>query len=93
MTDAKEPVTLAFFPQELHAQMLADALRDEGIEAEVSGGVTGGFRAEAPGVVKVLVHASDVERAQKVFEAWEHQGESIDWDEVDVGKMEDDVEG
>ena len=92
MNDKNEPVTLAFFPQELHAQMLADALQDEGIESEVSGGVTGGFRAEAPGMVKVLVRATDLARAKAIFQDWEHQGESVDWDEVDVGEMEDDVE-
>ena len=89
MTDPKEPITLAFFPQELHAQLLADALQEAGIEAEVSGGVTGGFRAEAPGMVKVLIHAEDKDKATAVFEEWEHQGEAIDWDQVDVGEMED----
>ena len=42
-------------------------------------------------VVKVIVHRSDQERAQAVFEEWEHAGDSIDWDDVDLGEMEDDV--
>jgi hypothetical protein len=90
MTDHSEPVTLTAFPDEMYAQMLVDALSDDGITSEVSGGVTGGFRAEAPGMVKVLVRAEDLERAKVFFAKWEHEGKSIDWDNVDVGKMEDD---
>ena len=92
MTDSDETVTLAFFPNELHAQMLANALKDEGIEAVVAGGISGGFRAEAPGMVKILVHTSDLKVAKAFFNEWEHQGEAIDWNEVDVGELEDGVE-
>ena len=90
MSESDNLATLAAFPQEYYAQMLVDGLRDEGIEAEVSGGITGGFRAEAPGMVKVLVREDDLECAKSFFKAWEHESQSIDWDEVDVGKMEDD---
>ena len=90
MTDPNATVTLAMFPTELLAQMLADALGGAGINAVVAGGTTGGFRAEAPGMVKVLVAEGDTERARAVFNDWEHSGESIDWDQVDVGKPEDD---
>lgn len=90
MTDSNATVTLAMFPTELLAQMLASALGEAGITAVVAGGTTGGFRAEAPGMVKVLVAAADIERARAVFKEWEHAGQSIDWDQVDVGKPNDD---
>jgi hypothetical protein len=92
MTDPIQPITLAVFPEEIHAQLLVDYLRDQGIDAIVSGGVTGGFRAEAPGMVKVLVHTGDEERAKALFAEWEHQGQAINWDDVDVGEMEDGVQ-
>ncbi len=85
MTDHSEPITLAVFPDEMYAQMLVDALSDQGLMAQVSGGVTGGFRAEGPGMVKVLVRAVDAERAKSVFKEWEHEGKAVDWDNVDVG--------
>lgn len=93
MTESSEPTTLAVFPDELHAQLLMAALQDQGIDAMVSGGVTGGYRAEAPGMVRVLVHSGDIQAAKKIFDEWEHQGEAIDWDDVDLGEMEDGVEG
>ena len=89
MTDHSEPITLAAFPDELYAQMLVDALSDQGIMAEVAGGITGGFRAEAPGMVKVLVRASDKQRAEAYLVEWEHEGKSIDWNNVDLGERED----
>jgi hypothetical protein len=90
MTDHSEPITLAAFPDEMYAQMLVDGLTDQGILAEVAGGITGGFRAEAPGMVKVLVRAADKERAEAYFAEWEHEGKSVDWNNVDVGEPEDD---
>ena len=89
MPESTKPVTLAFFPQEYYAQLLANGLSDEGIKAEVSGGITGGFRADAPGMVKVLVDERDLEKAKAFFADWDHENQSIDWDEVDVGEMED----
>ncbi len=89
MTNQSETVTLAAFNDEVFAVMLVDALSDAGIEARSAGGITGGFRAEAPGMVKVLVHADDLKKAQAFFIEWEHEGESINWDEVDLGEPED----
>lgn len=91
MTDHSEPITLAIFPDEMYAQMLVDALSDEGIMAQVAGGITGGFRAEAPGMVKVLVRATDAERAKSIFSDWEHGAKAVDWDNVDI-RGDDDVE-
>ena len=91
MTDDTPLVVLATFPDEALAEMLAEALDSEGIEAMVEGGATGSFRAEAPGMVKVLIHSRNADNARAVFEEWEHQGEAIDWDAVDLGEFEDGV--
>lgn len=89
MTDNESVVTLAVFTEDMLAQMLAEALESAGIQCEIEGGVTSGFRAETPTVVKVIIHRDDQDEAQAVFEEWEHAGDSIDWDEVDLGEMED----
>ena len=91
MTEEEPLVVLATFPDEALAQMLAEALEEEDIEAMVEGGVTSGFRAEAPGMVNVLIKERDSDNARSVFEDWEHQGEAIDWDAVDLGTFEDGV--
>ena len=89
MTDENAPVTLCAFSEELYAQLLVDALSDQGITSKMSGGMTAGFRAEAPGMVKVLVNPSELEAARTFFAEWEHEGRSIDWDSVDLGDFED----
>lgn len=81
-------VTLAFFPTEVEATMIADELKREGIQAEPAGILTAGFRAEAPGRVKVLVHERDYEKAKALLDEYVHSRDEIDWDQVDVGEPE-----
>ena len=81
-------VTLAFFPTEVEATMIADELKREGIQAEPAGILTAGFRAEAPGRVKILVHESDLEQAKKLLDEYIHSRENIDWSQVDLGEPE-----
>lgn len=81
-------VTLAFFPTEVEATMVADELRREGIQAEPAGILTAGFRAEAPGRVKVLVHETDLEKAKTLLDEYIHSRDSIDWSQVDLGEPE-----
>jgi hypothetical protein len=69
---------------EVEATSIASALRDEGIHAEVSGGITGGFRAEAPSSIWVLVRGSDRDRALAVLEELRQSAAEIDWSKVDV---------
>ena len=89
MTDKESVVTLAVFTEDMLAQMLAEALESDGIQCQIEGGITSGFRAEAPTVVKVIIHRTDEVKAKAIFEEWEHAGDSIDWDDVDLGEMED----
>ncbi|MGB0767724.1 MAG: putative signal transducing protein [Phycisphaeraceae bacterium] len=81
-------VTLAFFPSEVEATMIADELKREGIQAEPAGILTAGFRAEAPGRVKVLVHKSDLEKAKALLDDYVHSRDQIDWSKVDLGEPE-----
>ncbi len=87
--DDDKVVTLAFFPSEIEATMIADELKREGIQAEAAGLLTAGFRAEAPGKVKVLVHASDLIRAKDLLDEYIRSREQIDWSQVDLGEAED----
>jgi len=85
-------VTLAFFPSEIEATLVADELKREGIQAEPAGTLTGGFRAEAPGRVKVLVHENDLEQAKALLDEYINSRDEIDWSQVDLGEPEDEPE-
>ena len=89
LQDDGKLVTLAFFPGEVEATLLAGELKNLGIAAEASGGLTAGFRAEAPGSVKVLVYEKDLAEAKQIMAEYFESRQAIDWDEVDVGEMED----
>ena len=84
--------TLAIFDGEINATLLADELKNQGVPAEASGTLTAGFRAEAPGAVKVLVRRSDLDRARQIMDDYTASQKDIDWDQVDVGQMEDDAD-
>ena len=81
-------VTLAFFATEVEATLIADELKREGIQAEPAGLLTAGFRAEAPGRVKVLVHQNDLARAKELLDAYTTSKLDIDWSQVDLGEPE-----
>lgn len=90
--DDDSVVTLAFFPSEIEATTIADELKREGIQAEAAGTLTAEFRAEAPGKVKVLVHARDLARAKELLDEYIESRDHIDWSQVDLGEPEDGVE-
>ncbi|XAM01688.1 hypothetical protein OT109_09865 [Phycisphaeraceae bacterium D3-23] len=85
-------VTLALLNSEVEAKLLSDALNLEGIHSEVAGILTGSFRAEAPGRVKVLVRKADLARAKELFDDYTHSKENIDWSQVDLSGGEDGAE-
>ncbi|MGI9445064.1 MAG: putative signal transducing protein [Rubripirellula sp.] len=66
MDDAKL-VTVAERDLESAALILVSVLKDAGIRAIATGGFTAGFRAEAPGAVKVQTFEVDAERARQVI--------------------------
>ncbi|MEE9295961.1 MAG: hypothetical protein V3W34_13495 [Phycisphaerae bacterium] len=62
--DPNRPVVLTTVAMELQAALIVAALEERSIEAQTTGALTSGFRAEAPGGVQVLVRAVDLERAR-----------------------------
>lgn len=84
--------TLAVLSGEIEATLLADELKHQGIAAEASGTLTAGFRAEAPGSVKVLVHEKDLDTAKQIMDDYLASKQEIDWDQVDVGESEDGID-
>lgn len=87
--DDAKLATLAILDGEIEATLLADELKNQGIAAEASGTLTAGFRAEAPGSVKVLVHEKDLAEAKRIMAEYLDAKQAIDWDSVDVGEMEE----
>ncbi len=71
---------------EIEAASIVSALRNEGVAAESSGGITGGFRAEAPAAIWVLVDESDAARAREIIESLRASAAEIDWSKVDVNE-------
>ncbi len=65
--DHQSLVTVASRPDEPSAQMLVAVLQDAGIRAIAVGGFTAGFRAEAPGWVRVQVMQPDAAEATRVI--------------------------
>lgn len=60
-------VTVAQRSSEVAASILVSVLQDEGIRAIATGGFTAGFRAEAPGIVRVQTLESDAQRAKQII--------------------------
>lgn len=71
-------VVLTTRPNEALAQLLVATLEAEGVRAEASGGLTAGFRAEAPGVVRVLVREEDLEHAREILAILESDPEDTE---------------
>lgn len=62
-----ELVELRKAGDEFEARMILGLLEDHGIQAATTGEFSAGFRAEAPGVVRVHVAKHDFETAQHVL--------------------------
>ncbi len=87
--DSERLQVLLSVPSEVEAAAIVTALAEHGIEASATGGYTSGFKAEAPGDVKVLVRHADFDRARRALaEIREEQGK-IDWSQIDVGEPEE----
>jgi hypothetical protein len=65
--DPNKPIVLTTRPSEPEAALLVAALDQRGIDAQATGGLTSALRAEAPGVVRIIVRQSDLDRAQSVL--------------------------
>lgn len=88
-TDPKNLEVLVAVSNEVEAAAIVGALADQGIRALATGGYTSGFRAEAPGDVKVVVQHADADRARRALAELEQSQRAIDWSQVDTGDSED----
>ena len=86
--DPNDLKVIASVPSEIEATEIAAAIEDLGIRAVVSGGLTSGFKAAAPGDVKVLVKHADAGRAEQAILEIRDRGDVIDWSKVNVGEPE-----
>lgn len=67
ITDPKEPVVLTTVPSEIEATLIADALRERGVQVEIEGEFTSGFRTEVPGDLILMVRQEQLEQANKLM--------------------------
>lgn len=65
--DSATLVTVAQRADESSASIVVSILEEAGIRAVATGGFTAGFRAEAPGMVKIKTLEQDAERAKKII--------------------------
>jgi len=75
MSEHPEPVVIGAYQSEFEANIVSNMLRNEGVPCEVSGGMLGGMRAEAPGFVEVLVPAEFAERARALLDQHKDRSE------------------
>lgn len=73
---------------EAGAEMVAGALRERGVDAQVVGGFLTGFRAEIPAYSTVLVRRRDLEQAKAVLAEVRAESVDLDWSEVDTNAPE-----
>ena len=85
--DSDDPIVLARVAHDTEAAIIVNALKRRGLFAKSAGEFTAGFRAEAPGDVKILVRKSEMAAAREVLEDI-RSDEEIDWSKVDVGDPE-----
>lgn len=67
----QDPVVVGEYPTEFEASLVKNMLSMEGVPSELVGAMTAGFRAETPGMVKVLVPGSFAELAREIIAAQE----------------------
>jgi len=87
---AGDVTTLVQVATEIEAEAIAAALEEHGIRAETAGGYTAGFRAEAPGMVRILVRSEDLAKARVALEQIQKDRAESDWSKVDISGKEDD---
>ncbi|MHC5002688.1 MAG: putative signal transducing protein [Planctomycetota bacterium] len=76
--DPDQPVTLTTAGSEGEAAIIVAALEDSGFKAQMSGQLTSGFRAEAPGEVRVLVRRADLESAREALRQLHEQSDDAE---------------
>jgi hypothetical protein len=85
-------VTLLTTEHEYQAELVASSLRSSGIAAQAIGGALTGYRAEAPTRARVVVRKEDLLAARLALEEIRASAAQIDWDSIDVGPADAEVE-
>ncbi|QDS97769.1 putative signal transducing protein [Adhaeretor mobilis] len=83
ITHNQQLVALCEANDEFEARMIVAMLADHGIEATTTGEFTAGFRAEAPGEVRVHIYAADLPVAQDLLNKARSQSDSAEDTELD----------
>ncbi len=87
--DGENVVRLISVPTEMEAGIIVGALEEHEIRAAMAGVTTANFRAEAPGLVDILIAGHDLTRATQVLQTLHAEQGDVDWSQVDVGEPED----
>jgi hypothetical protein len=87
-TPSSDLEILAAVSNEVEAAAIVGALQEKGIHAVATGGYISGFKAEAPGEVRILVRHQEAERARQMLDQIRQEQTEIDWSEIDVGEPE-----
>src|SRR5688500_12458002 len=82
-------VLLESMPTGMEAGVAVAALEEAGMQATLTGTYTAGFRAEAPGWVKILVAEDDLQQARTVLRDVVRENMNVDWSQIDVGEPEE----
>lgn len=83
-----EPVCVGQYLTEFEAMLARNMLVEAGIQAMVVGAMTANFRAETPGVVKVLVPGNAEEEALKLMIEFDTPPEDHDLSDQDPDASE-----
>ncbi len=89
--DPDRPETLLSVANEIEAATIVGYLDQCGIRAFAAGGYTSGFKAEAPGNVKILVKQADLDRARQALAEHKDYQLAIDWSKMDVTEREEEL--
>ncbi|MBL8764442.1 MAG: hypothetical protein JNM07_09260 [Phycisphaerae bacterium] len=88
--DPESLVQAAVAASEIEAEAMVQALEAKGIRAAPFGSLLGQLRAEVPTPgVAVMVRATDLDAARSVLRDLKAERVDVNWDEVDVGELED----
>jgi hypothetical protein len=85
-SESSDLEVLVTVSNEVEAAAIVGALHEKGVQAVATGGYISGFKAEAPGDVRVLVRHSEADTARRMLDQIRQEQTDIDWSEIDVGE-------
>ncbi len=85
----EDPVVVGAFMDEMEARLIAQELEARGVPAGTLGHMTAGFRAEAPGMAKLIVPQRHEERARAIMQELLSEPIEVDWSGVDFDATDD----